>query len=66
MSKDTEYKVMACFDTETTNDNESRKAFAICYQLSILNDRYIACKTITNDNVNSCIDLTVDRHFKFV
>ena len=66
MSKDTEYKVMACFDTETTNDNESKKAFAICYQLSILKDRHIACNTITNDNVHSCIDITVDRHFKDV
>ena len=66
MSKDAEYKVMACFDTETTNDNEGKKAFAICYQLSILKDRYIGCNTLTNDNVHSCIDITVDRHFKDV
>lgn len=56
-------KIMACFDTETTNDLKEKKAFAICYQLSILKDKNIACNSITNDNVNDNIDVTIDRHF---
>lgn len=65
-SKKSNNKIMACFDTETTNDNKNRKAFAICYQLSVLNNRYIEGNEITNDNVNSCLEITIDRHFKDV
>lgn len=61
--KQSRYKVMACFDTETTNDFENRSAFAIAYQLSILTDYTIPCNTITNENVNDVLDVTIDRRY---
>lgn len=57
------YKVMACFDTETTNDNEQYKAFSICYQFSELKSKLISANHITNENVHKYIDITIDRHF---
>lgn len=59
----TPYKVVACFDTETTNDNKRHCAFAICYQISILNDWSIPLRLINNDNVKDQVTSTVYRHF---
>lgn len=61
--KKSNYKVMACFDTETTNDSERKTAFAITYQLSILRNHLTKVSDINNDNVNDLIDITIDRYF---
>ena len=57
------YKIMACFDTETSNDDDNRSASAICYQLSRLNLNMIPLDIIDNDNVKSYLTITIDRHF---
>ena len=54
------YKVMACFDTETTNDSERKTAFAITYQLSILRNHLTKVSDINNDNVNDTVNDTVN------
>lgn len=57
------YKVMACFDIETNNDFETKSAYAITYQLSVLTSHLIPCSEIDNENVNSLLNVTIDRDF---
>lgn len=57
------YKVMACFDTETNNDQSSKSASAVCYQLSVLHSHIVDCREIFNENVNRLLTVTIDRHF---
>lgn len=59
----TNHKVMACFDTETTNDVDNKKAFAICYQLSVLFHHDFPLDKVTNDNAKILLNISIDRHF---
>jgi hypothetical protein len=54
---------MACFDIETNNDFETKSAYAVTYQLSVLNNHLIPCNEIDNHNVNSFLDVTIDRDY---
>lgn len=58
------FKIMACFDTETNNDKNIQKASAICYQLSVLNNHLVDLRQINNDNVHENIEITIDRDYK--
>ena len=60
--KQSNYKILACFDTET-NNNSDKTAYAICYQLSILSVTTFHLADIDNTNVNSLLDVSIDRHF---
>lgn len=64
--KESGYKVMACYDTETTNDAATASSFFMCYQLSVLRDHTVPLNTITNENVNELLEITIDRDYKDV
>lgn len=61
--KKSNYKVMACFDTETNNDLVTETAYAITYQLSVLKSWLYPCDVIDNENVNDMLDITIDRDY---